>query len=625
MLNNKFVKFFMAGAMVCQMCVVTSCSDETTGSATDPLKYTYDKDKDASVEPGNSFFDYCCGTWLKGHPTPADPNENIGGMFDALKVMKERERELKAEQPDIHNFYKLSDEMYDNSEASRTYINEKRGVLVKPKTKEEAYLMIGKMYMEGVNVLNISTELKRDKDTYLALLEPNPITSQKPTYTQMKKARENSEPTSRSANGSPACSLVAQGMGIDKSLVWQDANTDKRWQYVWERYSIDDLYRMMQEAWMYYEAFADEEGLAAYNALWPEEHQKTVQGMRNDARAELNYTTSYYLQQRFVPQSLKEKFLALTKEIQASLYKRIENVDWMSEPTKQNALDKLTNCGVYVAYPDTWHKDCIPALTDCKTLVEAVHRLKIANAQLFKKIIGTNDLFSHCLTLSMNSSNDGLTPMDLTLVNATYMPMYNSIVIYPAMLLTPIMPEEGYSEACFYAVMTTIGHEFTHGFDVSGAKFDKYGNPKNWWTVSDQMNFEDRSNNLVRCYSSQELDPERAPLKFGDGKRTLNENIADLGGFLAARDAYIAHIEKQGFNGEQRNEQIRKFYESFAHMWCMVYGETFFKMLLESDVHSHSRLRTNGVVMNTDMWYDLYKVNRNHKLYLEKERRTYIW
>ena len=84
------------------MCVVTSCSDETTGSATDPLKYTYDKDKDTSVEPGNSFFDYCCGTWLKGHPTPADPNENIGGMFDALKVMKERERELKAEQPDIY-------------------------------------------------------------------------------------------------------------------------------------------------------------------------------------------------------------------------------------------------------------------------------------------------------------------------------------------------------------------------------------------------------------------------------------------------------------------------------------------------------------------------------------------
>ena len=625
MKNNKFVKFLVAGTMVCLMGVMTSCSDETTGSATDPLKYTYDENKDTSVEPGNSFFDYCCGAWLKGHPTPVDPNENIGGMYDAMKVMKERERELKAEQPDIHNFYKLSDEIYANSEASRAYINEKRGVLVKPKTKEEAYRMIGKMYMEGVDVLHISVQMKRDKDTYLAVLVPNPKTSQKLTYTQMEKAIENSEATSRSANGSPACSLVAQGMDIDESMIWQDANTNERWQYVWERYSLDDLYRMMQEAWMYYEAFADEEGLAAYNALWPEENKKTVDNMRNDARSELNYTTSYYLQQRFVPQSVKEKYLALTKEIQASLRRRMENVDWMSEPTKQNALDKLSNCGMYVAYPDTWHKDCVPALTDCKTLVEAVHRLKMANARLFKKIIGTNDLFSYILTSSDQDSNGVLVPMDLTLVNAVYMPMYNSIVIYPAMLMSPMMPEEGYSEACFYAVMVVIGHEFTHGFDVNGAKYDKYGNPKNWWTVSDQMNFEDRSNNLVRCYSSQELDPERAPLKFCDGKRTINENIADLGGFLAARDAYIAHIEKQGFNGEQRNEQIRKFYESYAHLWCVVYGDTKFNILLNSDIHSHARLRINGVVMNTDMWYDLYKVNRNHKLYLEKERRTYIW
>ena len=144
-----------------------------------------------------------------------------------------------------------------------------------------------------------------------------------------------------------------------------------------------------------------------------------------------------------------------------------------------------------------------------QTMVEVMHRLRSANARLLTKIIGTNDAFSYLLTISSSDSNGNLIPMDLTLVNAAYQPNYNAIFIYPSMLLSPVMPREGTSEACSYAVFTIIGHEFTHGFDSSGAKYDKYGVPNNWWTVSDKMNFEDRSQNLIRTYNSQELDPKR--------------------------------------------------------------------------------------------------------------------
>jgi predicted metalloendopeptidase len=139
------------------------------------------------------------------------------------------------------------------------------------------------------------------------------------------------------------------------------------------------------------------------------------------------------------------------------------------------------------------------------------------------------------------------------------------------------------------------------------------------------MNFKERSETLVRTFNLLELDPERDPLVYCDGARTLGENIADLGGFLTALDAYQERLDQQGFTGETRNEQLRKFYESYAHLWCIQYGSNTFEILKHDDVHAHGRLRVNGVVMNTDMWYNLYNVNRNHLLYLPVERRSYIW
>ena len=122
-----------------------------------------------------------------------------------------------------------------------------------------------------------------------------------------------------------------------------------------------------------------------------------------------------------------------------------------------------------------------------------------------------------------------------------------------------------------------------------------------------------------------EMDPDRYSGVYGDGRRTLFENIADLGGFLTALDAYKARLKADGYFGKVYDDQLRKFYESFANVWCIQYSSEKFWILKESDVHSHARLRVNGVVMNTDLWYELYDVDRNNYLYLPKDRRTYIW
>ena len=130
---------------------------------------------------------------------------------------------------------------------------------------------------------------------------------------------------------------------------------------------------------------------------------------------------------------------------------------------------------------------------------------------------------------------------------------------------------------------------------------------------------------LVACYSHLEIDPARKPGLYSKGDITQAEDIADLGGFLATLDAYKDRLQVDGYTGETMNEQLRKFFESFAYVWRVQYSDEKLAQFPEKDVHSHARLRTNGVMMNTDLWYDLFGVDRNCKLYLPKERRAYIW
>lgn len=604
---------------------LVSCEFPWVEPVVDPYPYpeSYTANKDLSVKPGDSFFDYCNGTWLASNPIPTDPAKNLGGIYAADGVMAERVDRLKTLVPDVGRYYSLVDEMYGHSAEARAYIDAQRSGITRPQSKEEAYRTIGRMTLEGINVLGMTIMLTWKKDKLMGVFIPPLPAISLPTAEELQQM--DLKPLSTKGGNPDIVALLAEGMGVDYSMIFTYDEVTALWNALWDSLSLDDLYQKMLDAWKYYEAFADEEGLSAYNATRSPESQVTQEKLRSEAVAELKYVRSYHLQQQFIPQSLKDKYLGITKEIQTALRKRILALDWMSETTKQNALDKLDNYGLYVAFPDTWHKDCIPALADCKSLAEAFHLVNKGNARLLARLIGTDDVFTYTLNRVSVDSNGEPMSMDLTLVNAFYDPSYNCIAIYPAMLMPPIMPEDGVSEACYYAVFSIIGHEFTHGFDNNGSQWNKYGERQNWWAVADMMAFQDRKENLIRTYSNLELDPVRAPLVFCDGDRTQSENIADLGGFLAALDAYQARLDEQGFCGETRKEQIRKFYESFAHLWCIQYGEKKFNILKNSDVHSHARLRVNGVVMNTDLWYDLYDVNRDNILYLPKDRRAYIW
>lgn len=598
----RLISFFLLAAVVaCQ-------KDYPIPSATDslPSPQAFASGKDASVDPGDSFFDYCNGAWLKEQePHPA---WTMGGMYDGNISMQQRVEQLKQTVPSIGRFYQLLDNIYSQPEKELAFIDAKKASVKMPESKEEAFRAIGKMMAEGVPFPMMQFYLFWDDAQLKGVLVPPTSslqTDEEGNYHLIPLA-------ATKADAAPAATCIIEGMGMNPDSFLTDPALEPYWEAFWNK-PLDYLYDFMVDNWDYFRLFA-----AEIPAI-------TKEYAQSQARTSLSYTISYYFAQQFVPQSLKDKYLGITKEIQASLRKRIENVEWMSTTTRQNALDKLDHYGLFVGYPDQWYTDCVASYDGCETLAEAVCRGNQGILRLKSHLLGGSDVFSYNITQSFMNSSHEMETSDLTMVNAMYAPDYNCILIYPAFLLPPVMPDEGVSEAFHYAAFVTIGHEFTHGFDTRGSAYDKDGKMHNWWTVADKMNFDDRKQNLISCYSKMLLDEGRDASAYCDGNRTQTENIADLGGFLAVLDAYKARLEKQGFTGDNYMEQLRKFYEAYAYSWRVQYNDEKFQILIDSDIHSHARLRVNGVVMNTDLWYELYNVNRDNILYLPPERRTYIW
>ncbi len=594
--------------------IMVSCTKEPQ-SATDPfpLPSGAEAGKDLSIKPGDSFYDYCNGTWLKNTPIPA--TSAVGGVYEQTEAMKERVKELRAKVPDIEKFYSLTEAASGQPEASKAFIDAQKARFPQPQTKEEAFITIGKLIAEGFPVWGStlfqawSLVWKDGKlmGNLLPLIESFGLPDLPQPPGEIDPAQLVPVAQTRAGDDGSALSLVIKGIGMDPSLFVIDPGMAVFWDLMGQM-SLEKLLTIIDNCWKYFDQFSEEE---------------LKESARNTASFANAYTLSYHFANTFLPQSFKDKYLGITKEIQASLRKRIQNVDWMSETTKGNAIEKLDYCTLNVAFPDQWYEDCVAKYTDCATLAEAVYRGNRGIAAMKGKLLGSKDMFSYMLTNAIPSTNEFI-PADLTLMNAMYDPTCNAVFIYPALMLPPTLPEN-VTAAYEYAMFAIIGHEFTHAFDTNGSQYDKYGNKDNWWTVADRMAFEERRDLLVACYSHLEIDPVRKPGLYSKGDITQSEDIADLGGFLATLDAYKDRLQADGYTGETMDEQLRKFYESFAYVWRVQYSDEKLAQFPEKDVHSHARLRTNGVMMNTDLWYDLFGVDRNCKLYLPKERRAYIW
>jgi putative endopeptidase len=313
-----------------------------------------------------------------------------------------------------------------------------------------------------------------------------------------------------------------------------------------------------------------------------------------------------YVKEHFPPEA-KERMLELVNNLLKAYEVSIRELDWMTEETRVQALDKLSKFTPKIGYPDIW-KDYSALEIEKDDLIGNMQRsaLVVYQQQLEKQ------------QGPVQKHEWQMTPQT---VNAYYNPPLNEIV-FPAAILQPPFFDLYAEDAVNYgAIGAVIGHEIGHGFDDSGSTFDGDGVLRNWWTETDAAEFKKRTAKLVEQYSSFK--------PFEDlnvnGEFTLGENIGDLGGLSIALRAYEISLEGKeapvmdGFTGEQR------VFLGYAQAWRHKYREESLRTQIATDPHSPRMYRVNGVVRNVPAFYRAFDVQEGEALYLPPAERVKIW
>ncbi|WP_414828744.1 M13 family metallopeptidase [Alteromonas sp. H39] len=313
-----------------------------------------------------------------------------------------------------------------------------------------------------------------------------------------------------------------------------------------------------------------------------------------------------YVKKHFPPEA-KARMLDMVNNLLLAYKDSIEELDWMTDETRQQALDKLSKFTVKIGYPDQW-KDYSALTVEADDLFGNLKRSADAQYEEMLKKQG-GPVWKH---------EWGMTPQT---VNAYYNPTQNEIV-FPAAILQPPFFDMNAEDAVNYGgIGAVIGHEIGHGFDDSGSTFDGDGVLRNWWTDADRKEFENRTAELVSQYNEFEA----LPGLFVNGEYTLGENIGDLGGISIALKAYHMSLDGEespvmdGFTGDQR------VFIGFGQVWANKYRDEALRSRIQTDTHSPAHFRANGAVRNVPEFYQAFDVKKEDDLYLPPEERVKIW
>jgi len=313
-----------------------------------------------------------------------------------------------------------------------------------------------------------------------------------------------------------------------------------------------------------------------------------------------------YVGQYFPPEA-RQRVDTMINNLRTAFNQSIDSLEWMTQDTKAAAQEKLALFTAKIGYPDKW-KDYSTLKIDPTDLAGNVRRAhEFEHREAVAKLVKPVD-----------RSEWGMTPQT---VNAYYRATLNEIV-FPAAILQPPFFDFAADDAFNYgAIGAVIGHEFSHGFDDQGRKFDGRGRLADWWTENDVREYEARTAKLIEQYDAFQPIPDQAV----NGKLTLGENIADLAGLIMAYRAWqILLGDKKasvidGFSGDER------FFIGYAMTWRTKMRDEYLREMLLSDPHSPPNYRVIGTLQNMQEFYTAYDVTSGDGMYTPDEERAYIW
>ncbi len=315
-----------------------------------------------------------------------------------------------------------------------------------------------------------------------------------------------------------------------------------------------------------------------------------------------------YVDRYFKPEA-KSRMLELVGNLLKVYEKRIKSLDWMSETTKQQALQKLSTFVNKIGYPDKWIDYTPLSIDRSKSYLD-----NLMAARRFR-----NDLNVSYLGKPIDRTRWGMTPPT---VNAYYNPTMNEIVFPAGILRFPFFDNDADDAVNYGGIGAVIGHEVSHGFDDQGSKFDHEGNLKNWWTEDDIKKFQGKTNMIVDQYNNYKV----LDTLSVNGKLTLGENIADFGGLSVAYEAFKTYSPQpksatkiDGFTADQR------FFLSWAQVWRSKIRPEAQANQIQTDPHSPGKFRCNGPLSNMIEFYDVFGVKPGDKMWRPETERVKIW
>jgi putative endopeptidase len=311
----------------------------------------------------------------------------------------------------------------------------------------------------------------------------------------------------------------------------------------------------------------------------------------------------------YFPEKTKKRYEDMVEQVVISYGEHIQKLDWMSDSTKQKALTKLKAITRKVGYPQKW-KD--------------YSRMNISRDSYCKNVMESNRWHFNYqiekLSKPVDRSEWDMTPQTY---NAYYNPSNNEIVLPAAIFTAPGYKDDELDDAVMYGYVgaSTIGHELTHGFDDEGRQFDEKGNLKNWWSKEDEAKFKAKATMLVEQFNAYVvLDSLHV-----NGKATLGENIADLGGIVIALDAFKKTKQYQEGKSINGLTPLQRYFLGYAYGWMQTRRPEKLAAQILTDVHAPIFLRVNGPMSNCDEWYRTFNVQAGAKMYRDSTSRVRIW
>ena len=305
----------------------------------------------------------------------------------------------------------------------------------------------------------------------------------------------------------------------------------------------------------------------------------------------------------------KARYEQIVENVRNAYKARMEKLDWMSDSTKQKAIHKLMAIRKKVGYPEKW-KD--------------FSGLKIDRGPYVLNVIRADEWWNNYEMNKLGKPVDrdewSMTPQTY---NAYYNESNNEIVLPAAMMTVPGFRDAELDDALVYGytAASTVGHEITHGFDDQGRKFDERGNLSSWWSLTDTAQFMKRADVLVQQFNKM------VPLDtlHINGKATLGENLADLGGILIGLDAFKQTETYK--KGEKINGMtpLQRFFLGYSLGWLLEERPERIATRLLTDVNSPAKYRVNGPFPNVPEFYEAFSIKPGDKMYIADSLRVHLW